>query len=302
MNDKKHSFFDLKNILIILLILIAIASNGYFWWERQTTTEAFNAERTNLEKQLAIKTELAEKLSKDLNMTADELSNTEAILKSEQARNDAMHAQVEKLAGTVGDLDKLAKLDKELLEKYSKVYFLNENYIPAKLSEIADEWKYSEDKTLWLHSQVMPFFRSMIKDAKDDGVDLWVVSGFRSFETQADLKDGYTVTYGTGANAFSADQGYSEHQLGTTVDFTTSGINGGLSGFGETKAFEWLQKNAYKYGFILSYPEGNSYYVYEPWHWRFVGRDLARDLHNDDANFYDWDQRKIDEYLLNIFD
>src|SRR5690606_18737682 len=108
--------------------------------------------------------------------------------------------------------------------------------------------------------------------------------------------------YGSGANAFSADQGFSEHQLGTTVDFTTTGLGGGLQGFGNTPAYQWLVQNAYKYGFVLSYPEDNAYYVFEPWHWRYVGEDLAEDLHDDDQHFYDLPQREIDQYLLHIFD
>jgi D-alanyl-D-alanine carboxypeptidase len=111
------------------------------------------------------------------------------------------------------------------------------------------------------------------------------------------------VTYGSGANAFSADQGYSEHQLGTTFDFTTEGIGGGLvTSFENTPAFAWLKDNAHKYGFTLSYPKDNAYYVYEPWHWRFVGEDLAEDLHEAGKTFYDWDQREIDKYLIKIFD
>jgi D-alanyl-D-alanine carboxypeptidase len=86
------------------------------------------------------------------------------------------------------------------------------------------------------------------------------------------LKSQYRVTYGAGtANSFSADQGYSEHQLGTTVDFTTPKVGGTLTGFDKTDSYKWLQNNAYKYGFILSYPSSNGYYIFEPWHWRFVG-------------------------------
>ena len=70
----------------------------------------------------------------------------------------------------------------------------------------------------------------------------------------------------------------------------------------KTPEYQWLVKNAYQYGFILSYPAGNSYYKYEPWHWRFVGEKLAKDFHSSNAYFYDWDQRKIDGYLVNIFD
>ena len=52
----------------------------------------------------------------------------------------------------------------------------------------------------------------------------------------------------------------------------------------------------------MSYPKGNSYYVYEPWHWRFVGKELADDLYDENKKFYELDQREIDEYLLKIFD
>jgi D-alanyl-D-alanine carboxypeptidase len=86
------------------------------------------------------------------------------------------------------------------------------------------------------------------------------------------------------------------------MDFTTKGIGGGLDGFQSTPAYQWLLDHAHEYGFVLSYPANNSYYVFEPWHWRFVGEDLADDMHDGGAHFYDWDQRKIDSYLIKIFD
>jgi len=294
-----------SSILVILLVIIAGGSQGFFWWQNQQTNEYIGSLVTkinNHKDELAIKEDVIKELSDELEMTADELNDTEDRLRDERDRNDAMEDQINEIAGTVSDLDKLSKTDKELLQKYSKVYFLNEHYIPESIKEIDKEWKYTEDKDLKLHSKVMPFFDDMLEDALDDGVELWVVSAYRSFAQQAQLKGAYTVTYGSGANSFSADQGFSEHQLGTTMDFTTRGLGGGLDGFETTTAYQWLLDNAYKYGFVLSYPENNSYYVYEPWHWRFVGIKLAKDLHRADAHFYDWDQREIDKYLLNIFD
>jgi zinc D-Ala-D-Ala carboxypeptidase len=251
---------------------------------------------------IAIREATIAELADNLNLTSEELEETEDRLRNEKDRNDEFENRIDDIAGTVKDLDKLSKTDKELLQKYSKVYFLNEHYIPESLKEIGADWKYSEDKDNQLHSKVMPFFEEMVEDAKEDGIDLWVVSAFRSFNQQAQLKGAYTQTYGSGANAFSADQGFSEHQLGTTIDFTTGGINGGLEGFGATPAYTWLQENAHKYGFVLSYPENNGYYIYEPWHWRFVGEELAKDLNKAEAHFYDWDQREIDKYLISIFD
>ena len=297
--------FSLSKALIIILAVVALGSQGFFWWqtmEHEKLVASLEEKVTARDQDIALKEGVITELSDRLHMTTEELGETVDRLRGEKERNDDMEDQVRALAGTVSDLDKLSKTDKELLQKYSKVYFLNEHYVPESLREIDKDWKYSEDREHKLHSKVMPFFEDMLEDAKDDGVELWVTSAFRSFEYQSQLKGAYTVTYGSGANAFSADQGFSEHQLGTTVDFTTRGLNGGLTGFQNTEAYKWLVDNAHKYGFTLSYPQGNAYYVFEPWHWRFVGVDLATDLKRDDAHFYDWDQRKIDQYLLTIFD
>lgn len=238
-------------------------------------------------------------------LTAKEEENrllSEALY-SEQEKNNDLEEQIEDIADTVGMLEKLSETDPELLQKYSKIYFLNEHYAPSQFSEIDEDYRYPEDEVMHVHKQVWPFLENLLEAAHRDDVDIRVASAFRSFGEQSSLKSQYSVTYGAGsANQFSADQGYSEHQLGTTVDFTSVATGGGLDGFNMTPAYEWLLDNAYKYGFVLSYPENNAYYVFEPWHWRFVGKDLARDLHRRDIGFYDMDQRDIDEYLVSIFD
>jgi D-alanyl-D-alanine carboxypeptidase len=215
----------------------------------------------------------------------------------------AYSQEVGSYTDTVTTLQKLSKTDPQLLVKYSKVFFLNENYAPARLTEIPNEYKYSDSKVLKLNTQVWPYVKKMIDDAKKAGINIYAFSAYRSFNEQQALKGQYSVTYGAGsANSFSADQGYSEHQLGTTLDFMTQGLNGNLDGFENTKAYQWLSDNAFRYGFIMSYPKNNKFYVFEPWHWRFVGVELAIDLHNKKINFYDMDQRAIDEYLVSIFD
>jgi LAS superfamily LD-carboxypeptidase LdcB len=239
-------------------------------------------------------------------MLEDSLEENEDLeddLRDEKDRNEEFEDQIEKIGSTVGTLDKLSKTDKELLMKYSKVYFLNEHYMPPSLKEMPKEYTQNGNgDPEFIHKEVYPFLTDMLEDAKDDGIDLTIVSAFRSFDEQRALKGAYSITYGSGANTFSADQGYSEHQLGTTMDFTTTNLGGGLQGFDTTPAYEWLTKNAHKYGFVLSYPKDNAYYIFEPWHWRFVGTDLARDLHDDNKYFYDVDQREIDKYLVSIFD
>lgn len=154
-----------------------------------------------------------------------------------------------------------------------------------------------------IHGDILPYLRSMMRAATADGSPLLILSAYRSFGEQSAVKSSYKVTYGAGANKFSADQGYSEHQLGSTVDFVTPENPSSLTtSFSTTPQYRWLLEHAHEYGFVISYPEGNAHFQFEPWHWRFVGVDLARYLHNDGKYFYDLDQREINAYLARIFD
>ena len=207
------------------------------------------------------------------------------------------------IATTVGTLEKLSKTDRELLKKYSKVYFLNENYIPLDLTLIEPKYLFNVTSKLQFHTSAYPYLTQLLDTATQNNLKLQIISAYRSFGTQEALKSNYKVIYGAGtANQFSADQGYSEHQLGTTVDFTTPTVGASFAHFDEQAEYSWLAGNAYLFGFVLSYPKNNGYYVYEPWHWRFVGKALAKKLHDENKNFYDLDQREIDTYLAKIFD
>jgi LAS superfamily LD-carboxypeptidase LdcB len=215
---------------------------------------------------------------------------------------DAFQDQIGSISNTVGTLEKLSQTDEELLKKYSKVYFLNENYSPARLTDIDKKYLYNGTTNFMIHTDVWPHLQRLLEEAQEDKIDLLVASAFRSFQSQSALKSSYLTTYGSGANKFSADQGYSEHQLGTALDFTTSKIGGSFDKFSADPAYKWLQNNAHRYGFILSYPANNTYYKFEPWHWRYVGVKLATHLHDDGKFFYDLDQREIDKYLVNLFE
>ena len=277
--------------IIALLAIVVVAALGYGGYRLYTAYQVqIAAYESNVE---TLRASLEE-----ASTTNDSLS--EALV-AEQARNDNFQQQINELNGTVGTLNKLANTDPQLLAKYSKVYFLNENYLPSSLSQIPTKYTYPDDnKDYQFLSDALPRLEDMVDDARHDHVDLEVLSAYRSFSDQEALKSEYKVTYGSGANAFSADQGYSEHQLGTAIDFTTASTAPALDGFDKTDGYTWMVQNAYRYGFILSYPAGNAYYEYEPWHWRFVGKTLATRLHNAKQNFYDMDQRDINEYLIDF--
>jgi LAS superfamily LD-carboxypeptidase LdcB len=270
---------------LAFLGVAAVAGGAYFYY---SNLKEMSANVASLEETIA-------DLRNDNNLLSQ-------ALEAEKAKNASFESQIGELAGTIGRLDQLSRTDKEILQKYSKVYFLNENYVPEDLSQIPTDYVYQKGRTESAHTKVVPFLTEMIEAAKRDGVNLEIISAYRSFKEQASLKSNYTVVYGSGANRFSADQGYSEHQLGTTLDFTTDKLGAGYTAFKSSPGYQWLLDNGYKYGFMLSYPEGNKYYQFEPWHWRFVGKSLAMRLHEEKQNFYDLDQRVINNYLINIFD
>jgi len=275
---------------------------------------ALKGQVSSLSSQLASTTEVlvqnTEELARNIIDIRSQTSGLSSSLSYTQQNIDAVKSQVGgveqvvgSISGSVGSLQKLAQLDPELLKKYSKVFFMNENYAPTHLTTVPAEYLYSNTKSEQFLSEAWPFLKQLLDTAKAGGVTLYVKSGYRSFAEQQSLKSNYSVVYGAGtANSFSADQGYSEHQLGTTLDFITAGLNGQLEGFEKTQAYSFLINNAHRFGFVLSYPKGNNYYVFEPWHWRFVGVGLATDLHAQSIKFYDTDQREIDAHLINIFD
>jgi D-alanyl-D-alanine carboxypeptidase len=295
--------------LLLLAILATLVVGGYaVWQQNQLEAEliaqdaAYSASTTKLKKD---KQELQEQLSnvRDKVVSLNEkLEEAENELEDERERNNDLKEQVEEVTDSVGNLQKTVETEPELLKKYSRTFFLSENYRPESLAQIDDEY-LAEDESLTVDKRVWPYLEDLLADAQDDGIDLLVTSAYRPFGQQASLNQRYTRTFGEGANQFSAQQGYSEHQLGTAIDFTTPNVSGELiQEFANTKAFAWLQDNAYKHGFILSYPRGNQFYIFEPWHWRFVGEKLAEDLEDEGANFYEWSQRRIDEYRAEMFD
>ncbi len=224
-------------------------------------------------------------------------------LHAEQSKNSFFESQIRDISGTVGTLKKLSEVDRELLKKYSKVYFLNENYVPKELTGVDAQYLFNKNKPQLVHSRMLPHLTRMLDAAKQNGIELQIVSAFRSFYDQESVKTGYEFIYGAGtANQFSAEQGYSEHQLGTAVDATDPKTKGLSVNFSKSPSYAWLLENAHRFGFILSYPKNNSYYIFEPWHWRFVGVALAEVLHDRNEYFYNTSQIEIDNYLISFFD
>lgn len=123
-------------------------------------------------------------------------------------------------------------------------------------------------------------FNIMKNAAASEGLNIYISSGFRSYSRQMTIYNNYVRQDGQReADTYSARAGHSEHQSGLAFDVNI--IN---SSFANTNEARWLAANCYRYGFILRYPEGKTKetgYMYEPWHFRYVGIDLATKLYNN---------------------
>lgn len=144
---------------------------------------------------------------------------------------------------------------------------------------------------------IKPDLVQMFADAKNQNLSLVMNSGFRSSQKQAFYYNNYVRQSGeAAANRFSAKPGYSEHQTGLSLDISYANRRCYLEEcFGETEAGKWLAENAHKYGFILRYPKDKEEitgYQYEPWHFRYVGKEVATEIYEQQTTY--------EEYLQNL--
>ncbi|MGK2948940.1 MAG: M15 family metallopeptidase [Acidimicrobiales bacterium] len=158
---------------------------------------------------------------------------------------------------------------------------LGSGYHPNDLRNIADAGFPLTDG-LAVRALVIPDLDAMRQAAADNGTPLSIIAGYRSFEQQAALFDRRVTEMGVAeAGSRVARPGHSEHQLGTTIDVTTEGDTDVGQAWGASPAGQWVATNAHKYGFIISYPQDaqtRTCYDYEPWHLRYVGREMAADV------------------------
>lgn len=141
----------------------------------------------------------------------------------------------------------------------------------------------------YVRSDTAAALEAMVSAAKAGGVNLNLQSGYRSYSFQVSLYNSYVAQQGqTQADQESARPGYSEHQTGLAADLggTSNPACNVAQCFATTAEGKWLAANAYKFGFIIRYPDGQQQvtgYEYEPWHVRYVGDALAAEMHKDNT-------------------
>ena len=154
----------------------------------------------------------------------------------------------------------------------NKTYSLPSNFVPNNLVTING------------YIRIVDYVKDAYNELKSDssvlGLNIYASSGYRSYSDQKYIYDNYVRIDGIDkADTYSARAGYSEHQTGLAIDLNTVDMS-----FDGTSESNWLKDNCWKYGFIIRYPkdkENITGYMYEPWHIRYVGKELARVLYNN---------------------
>ncbi len=169
---------------------------------------------------------------------------------------------------------------------------IDEDFEPSNLVQIPEKYthSYKHGTNVYLEETTMKALEAMLLAMNEDGIeDVFVQSAYRThayqnvlFNTyiEREMEKGLSREQATiNANKYSAKPEYSEHRTGLCIDFTTNSIHGAVDDvFETTEAYTWLKDNAWKYGFVMRYPENKediTGYIYESWHYRFVGFEVA---------------------------
>ena len=176
---------------------------------------------------------------------------------------------------------------KDTLMIVNKHYKIENNYKPDNLVTVLSEHGYPNK----IRADVYEEFKKMYNAAKNDNVSIFIASPYRSYSDQNFLYTYYVNTDGKqNADTYSARPGFSEHHTGLAMDLIPEyGLD--LDTFENSDGFKWMQENAYKYGFILRYPKDKEYitgYIYEPWHYRYVGISAATTIKNEGLTFEEY--------------
>ncbi len=187
----------------------------------------------------------------------------------------------------------MVKIEKQddLLVLVNKYHALSSNYVPSDLETITS--KYNKGYNNKLRHEARLAFEEMCEAALKDNIKIYSGSAYRSYSYQQNLYNRYVNADGKAkADTYSARAGSSEHQTGLATDI----LNEKLDFISASdKEYTWLVNNSYKYGYILRYPKGKEKitgYMYEEWHFRYVGVDIAKEIYDSDITYDEYIARK----------
>ncbi len=181
----------------------------------------------------------------------------------------------------------------DLLVLVNKYHQLPADFSQYNLVNMSSEYTANDGKQYLLAGVAYEKYVQMFNAAKNDGLSMRVVSSYRTEDYQRNLYNKKVRTTGkVNADNYSARAGHSEHQTGLAVD-----INSTKAAFEYSSEFKWLINHAHEYGFILRYPKGKEWitgYSYEPWHYRYVGTDVAKIIYEEGITYEEFYAKYVD--------
>lgn len=187
---------------------------------------------------------------------------------------------------------KTIKYPDNILVLVNKNNKLPNEYIPNNLILLNEEYS-TKDK--YLQKEAAEAFESLSFDAKTLGYKIIATSTYRNYKYQEELYNYYVEEKGKSyADNCSARPGHSEHQTGLAVD--VMGSNNDYNKFAESDEFNWMKDNSHNYGFILRYPKNKTDitgFKYEPWHYRYVGKDVAKIIYENNLTLEEYADKYI---------
>lgn len=267
--------FRTKITWIVVLVVCIVASLGYLTWLRRSmdTTAAVASASPSA---TAGSTGTA---AASADASASSLSESTASAGTEETAAATATPTATPTAEAV-DIDSVDSITKLL----NRTYTVAEDYVPSDLVTV----NVTSNNEQQLRQEAADALEEMFAAASADGVELMLVSGYRSYKEQLSLWYTYEQRYGR-SYALRMDDipGASEHQLGLAADLGLATRSCELNGcFATTDAYTWLQEHAHEYGFIERYPYGKedvTGVMYSPWHWRYVGVTEATGIWNCDG-------------------
>ena len=253
--------------------------------ERQIQKAQREAERLAKEEAERLAKEEAERLAKEeaerlAKEEAERLAKEEAERLAKEEAERLAKEEAERLAKEEAEARKLNTDPNTLTFLVNKEYGLPENYVPKLVEPKVKHCQPVGSHKRYMRAEAAEALEDMFAAAKEAGYELWVKTAYRSYKNQYDTYTWVLKYCGVQeAVYYHAVPGKSEHQTGLAVDIVCEASNYENDlGFEKTKEYTWLKENCYKYGFILRYMDGMEHitgYNYEPWHYRYVGVELA---------------------------
>ena len=291
---KRKKKLKTKNFLVFIIIIILIITSIIYGINKSKNNNTNSKEQNKIENKDKVNntkelTEL-EKAKKDLAYYKDEY---EDAYKEYREKNKDL--SIEKVITNVNiglnyDYYTHTKATKDLNTNtilVNKYNYLTEDYVPENLQTV--DKKYSS-KTLQLVDYAKEAFEELSEAASKENYTVLAMSSYRSYQYQYNLYNRYVSTDGVeAADTYSARPGYSEHQTGLAVDVYNGKED--FTKFEKTKEYKWMQDNAYKFGFILRFPKDKvleTGYQYESWHYRYVGKEIAKYIHDNNLCFEEY--------------